>query len=979
MKKLFILFACTIAAASCTDNFGFQIVAPEGAVQGESVSFSADVSDAPTKTAFVGGGELYSVVWQSSDQINVNGRTLSLETEDQPAGYGPGYTRGQFSGPAPVANATSPCYKAIYPATLRDRWGYFNLPAEQQYSAGQPTEFPMYAESDDQSLSFRNLCGIIRLALKGDKSVTAITLADKDPEEPKALSGRFSVVSNTAVMAAGTAGTSLLCPTPVALNTETFTDFFITVPAETYGKLRIIVEATDGTICTLTSKAAITVERSMIRDIEISSPTFKDESAKITYTTSNTTKMAKYDGGADASVFGDGLSVVSHSYDAETKTGIITFSGTVTKVGYYAFRAISNLVAMTIPSTVTEIGERAFEGCGNFTTLNFPRGLVTIADYAFVNSVKFVPEDLSHISTIGTGAFQNTGISGTLTIGENITSLGTDAFRAVSGITEVVWNHTPQTLGGGIFYGCSNLASVTISDELSIPGYMFFNCDRLTSISFDAEVSSIGDNAFNSCDRLAGIDVPATVTSIGANAFSNCVALTEIILPESVVSLGKEAFSGCKALARVTFPTSASFTTVPDGCFKECTALVSAPIPSNITTVRQYAFQSCGFTSMPEGWGRSGLTYETHVFRYCPIESITFPDHWTSVPANFCWDWRSLTEVHFGAGVTTIGGSAFRDCKALTDGSRIVVPDRVISVGSYCFYGSGLTSLPSGINNPNITLSDNVFANTPLVSADVSQWTTIPASCFGSCKSLVSVVWGSSLTTIQNNAFLDCTSLASISDFPASLTAVQTNAFRNTALTDIPGGLRDDITYGDSVFYGTKITSLTLPDGFTRIPNGMFNSCTLLEELDLNDVTYLGQLAFSGCSALATVSAPLVETLSYCSFYRNASLVSISLPSIVTFSSGIYTGIINECHALRTIDLGENLQNLSSNCFYYDENLETLIIRRPDAVVTLNTTLNNRSGNPVPQIYVPAALVDSYKETAPWSNYADYIRSLDEL
>ena len=54
-------------------------------------------------------------------------------------------------------------------------------------------------------------------------------------------------------------------------------------------------------------------------------------------------------------------------------------------------------------------------------------------------------------------------------------------------------------------------------------------------------------------------------------------------------------------------------------------------------------------------------------------------------------------------------------------------------------------------------------------------------------------------------------------------------------------------------------------------------------------------------------------------------------------------------------------------------------LNRDAAVVSLNTTLNSRAGNPVPTIYVPAALVESYKTTAPWSNYAEHIRPLDEI
>ncbi len=1035
-------------------------------------SFSASTPEAASsRTSFVEDGDEYSIRWSSGDQINVNGTVMTLQTADNPDGYGPGETKGIFTGKTPSMNGSSPYYKAIYPASLRDHYGYFNLPTEQEYVAGGVKEFPMYSEADEQSLAFRNLCGIVRVKLKGSKSVSAISLTDKDPSTPKAMSGRFTVVSDAAVISSGSSGTAIVCATPVALSTETFTSFFITVPAATYGKLQILIEASDGTLCTLTSKNPITVERSMIKDIEISSPTFRDETSKIIYTTTNTTKISGYEASASGEVFGDGLTVSSHTYDSGTKTGVITLSGTVTRIGYYAFRGISNIVTVTIPTTVTELGDRAFGECGNLTSVNFPRSLVTIGPNAFVNSGKFVPEDLTHVHTIGHSAFQGTGITGTITIGDNITSLGTDAFRNVYGLTEVIWNHTPETLGGGTFYSCNKIETVTFNDDIAIPGYMFYFNSKLATVNVNADVTSVGEHAFNSCSLLDDLSFISPATSIDANAFANCTGLTDVVLPaglvslgasafykctslssitfpgggsfttigdhcfescsaltsvslpssvtslgasaflycsaletvslptvasftaipnfcfkgctsietfaitDNITSLGTETFSGCTSLNSVTFPTAASFTTIPNSCFLGCTSLTSITIPSNITKINDNAFQNCGFTAMPSGWGRLGITYGNYVFRGCPITSITFPDEWTSIPNNFCWYWNYLEDVDLGSGVTSIGGSAFRECPALHGGSHFVFPDRAISVGAHCFYKSGITSLPEGINNSKITLANNVFSETPLTSVDISNWTTIPGGCFTDCTSLASATWGSSLASIRQNAFLGCSSLTSIPDLPASLTVIEQQAFMNTGLTDIPGGLRSDISYSSSIFAGTKITSLTMPDGFTSVPTYMFSGCSLLTTVDLNDVTTLNTFAFTSCTTLASVTAPALQTVKSNAFYRNYALTSINLPAAVTIQENAF----NECTNLVTVDLGSGLTTLGNKCFNNTPAFGTLIIRNPDAVVSLNTTLNSYSAQPKPDIYVPTALVDSYKTTSPWSNYVDYIKDLADL
>ncbi|MFR2342867.1 MAG: leucine-rich repeat protein, partial [Ruminococcus sp.] len=81
------------------------------------------------------------------------------------------------------------------------------------------------------------------------------------------------------------------------------------------------------------------------------------------------------------------------------------------------------------------------------------------------------------------------------------------------------------------FFGCSNLTSMTISNNITIiKSSTFLNCSSLTSITIPDSVTSIGDFAFYKCSSLASITIPDSVTSIGDDAFSNCESLTAISL-----------------------------------------------------------------------------------------------------------------------------------------------------------------------------------------------------------------------------------------------------------------------------------------------------------------------------------------------------------------------------------------------------------------------------------------------------------------
>ena len=63
------------------------------------------------------------------------------------------------------------------------------------------------------------------------------------------------------------------------------------------------------------------------------------------------------------------VTVLYHSWSPDTKVGMITFDGDVTKIGDWAFTSCDNMTSITLPNTITKIGDQAFMECTSLATI----------------------------------------------------------------------------------------------------------------------------------------------------------------------------------------------------------------------------------------------------------------------------------------------------------------------------------------------------------------------------------------------------------------------------------------------------------------------------------------------------------------------------------------------------------------------------------------------------------------------------------
>ena len=171
---------------------------------------------------------------------------------------------------------------------------------------------------------------------------------------------------------------------------------------------------------------------------------------------------------------------------------------------------------------------------------------------------------------------------------------------------------------------------------------------------------------------------------------------------------------------------------------------------------------------------------------------------------------------------------------------------------------------------------------------------------------------------------------------------------------------------GDYAFYGAnKITSVSFLNVKTVGANA-FQKCEILNTVNLPVATSIGNNAFSDCWALENVNIPLVTTIGSNAFSAcNNKLKSLDLPAVTSIDANAFTN----CYSLVAVIIRSgsvaSLKNTSafSGCVHL--------------LGTTNATYNP-SGLKDGYIYVPAALVDSYKAATNWSTYADQIRAIED-
>ncbi len=611
----------------------------------------------------------------------------------------------------------------------------------------------------------------------------------------------------------------------------------------------------------------------------------------------------------------------------ENITGSCAIKPGTTAISNNAFKDCTGLTGVTIPESVTTIGNYAFSGCTGLTSINYNAANVSALSYS-------------------SNAFKNAGRSAegiTVTFGSTVQTIPNYLFyvldsennsRCIPNLKTVIIGNNVTSIGQNAFSYCSSMTSLTIGNSVTIINdATFSNCSGLTSVTIPNSVTNIDNRAFYRCQGLTSVTIGNSVTTIGSSAFENCTSLTSITIPCSVTSIGSYTFEYCSNLANVEFEEGSQLTTLKNGVFSYCPNLLCIELPASIT--------SAGFNCF--GWEETIEDEEGYYYTQLTTNTIVL----YSGSANL-----NDSSYYYGNGIGSLGAKQiykyYDENYAYSDSAHTkivycrpsctnpVIPDSVLVVyGADVFCDSAYYRDESNWENGVLYFSGYLVKAKENITGSyaVKPGTRgILRNAFENCTGLTGITISNSVTFISYAAFYGCTGLESIT-IPASVTNIGSSVFsRCTGLTDI-----------------------IVPDSVTSIGSSAFSGCSNLTSVTIgNSVTSIGSSAFSGCINLTEINfnaANANDLTSSSNVFYNAGTSGEGIT--VTFGNTVQTipaNLFNVSSSayrpnIKTVTIGNSVATIGSYAFFGCNSLSRVEIS--DLEAWCNIGFENGTSNPI--------------------------------
>ena len=542
------------------------------------------------------------------------------------------------------------------------------------------------------------------------------------------------------------------------------------------------------------------------------------------------------------------------------------------------------------PDFVVQNGTlRSYHGLGGKVTIPKSLNVYYIYEKAFKDNNNITELEISSpCMEIQASAFDGMTALKRVILPQSVTFVASDAFRNCTALERIDLRSRAITFSDRCFSGCTSLKyinNLVVTD--SSVDTKTANILDLSESQFkrtSPQIGTLGKEAFKGCTALESVDITQLRVS-GDTVFKGCTSLKEVTVSSHTV-MSELMFENCENLSTIRFTDTDGF------------AYNDVVLPFSGCSVKTLAFANGGsgnYYLHTDGCYYTDKTLDTLVFAPQTITSYTAPESTKHILAGAFAGNRKLRTLNL-TNVESIGAYAFADTGLRYTDRYLTIPASVKEMGEGVFYGaSGLTMVDVSANIAE--LPAKTFEFTALKSVKLSGTITkLGDRSFSYTDFETLDLTGSAVRELGNYVFSYMYKLESIS-LPA-LTKIGAFTFYYAP---------DPTFDGAPDYYPLK--SVSLAEGTTVLGDAMFYSLSgfpYLTEIKLpnsvkNNVTVIGDMTFSGCSAVKNLNLGALTKAGDYSFASCKALETLDLNSLTEIGDSAF----RNCESLKFSDLSK--------------------------------------------------------------------------